>query len=89
MTRMIGVDVSGTFTDVFVLDEAKGTAKVAKVPTTRPDQSGGFLEGIAANTPDLINSHYRSRNHGRHQRSSGTQRRKNRSNHDHGFGRRS
>ncbi|WP_419908966.1 hydantoinase/oxoprolinase family protein [Hoeflea sp.] len=47
MTRMIGVDVGGTFTDVFVLDEATGTAEVAKVPTTRPDQSGGFLAGIA------------------------------------------
>ena len=42
----IGVDVGGTFTDVFVLDEARGTATVAKVPTTRPDQSGGFLDGI-------------------------------------------
>ena len=44
--RMIGVDVGGTFTDVFVLNEADGTARVAKVPTTRPDQSGGFLDGI-------------------------------------------
>ncbi len=53
MTKMIGVDVGGTFTDVFVLDEANGTAEVAKVPTTRPDQSGGFLSGIAARVPDL------------------------------------
>ncbi|MBG6200517.1 N-methylhydantoinase A [Labrenzia sp. EL_13] len=45
--RMVGVDVGGTFTDVFVLNEADGTASVAKVPTTRPDQSGGFLEGIS------------------------------------------
>jgi len=45
--RMIGVDVGGTFTDVFVLDEATGTANVAKVPTSRPDQSGGFLSGIS------------------------------------------
>ena len=47
-TRMIGVDVGGTFTDVFFLDEASGDARVAKVPTTRPDQSGGFLAGIRA-----------------------------------------
>ena len=53
MTRMIGVDVGGTFTDVFVLDEATGTAEVAKVPTTRPDQSGGFLAGIARQVDDL------------------------------------
>jgi N-methylhydantoinase A len=50
---MIGVDVGGTFTDVFVLDETAGTASVAKVPTTRPDQSGGFLDGIAQQVEDL------------------------------------
>ena len=43
---VVGVDVGGTFTDVFVLDDADGTAAVAKVPTTRPDPSGGFLDGI-------------------------------------------
>ena len=51
--RMIGVDVGGTFTDVFVLNEADGTAAVAKVPTTRPDQSGGFLDGIGRQVADL------------------------------------
>ena len=51
--RMIGVDVGGTFTDVFVLDEADGTATVAKVPTTRPDQSVGFLDGIRREVEDL------------------------------------
>lgn len=55
MTRaqMIGVDVGGTFTDVFILDESTGTAQVAKVPTTRPDQSGGFLDGIGTKVDDL------------------------------------
>ncbi|MBF9052078.1 hydantoinase/oxoprolinase family protein [Roseobacter sp. HKCCD9010] len=53
MSRMIGVDVGGTFTDVFVLDEASGTADVSKVPTTRPGQSGGFLDGIARQVDDL------------------------------------
>jgi N-methylhydantoinase A len=51
--RMIGVDVGGTFTDVFVLNETEGTATVAKVPTTRPDQSGGFLDGIGREVTDL------------------------------------
>lgn len=54
-SRMIGVDVGGTFTDVFVLDEGTGTAQVAKVPTTRPDQSGGFLSGIAQANAALAN----------------------------------
>ena len=53
MSRVVGVDVGGTFTDVFVLDETTGAASVAKVPTTRPDQSGGFLAGIAAGVDDL------------------------------------
>ncbi|MFK7836315.1 MAG: hydantoinase/oxoprolinase family protein [Sulfitobacter sp.] len=51
--KMIGVDVGGTFTDVFVLNEDDGTAAVAKVPTTRPDQSGGFLDGIRREVADL------------------------------------
>ena len=50
---VIGVDVGGTFTDVFVLDEAAGTAEIAKVPTTPADQSEGFLEGIRARVSDL------------------------------------
>lgn len=53
MSKMIGVDVGGTFTDIFVLDEATGVAEVAKVPTTRPDQSGGFLSGIGNRVDDL------------------------------------
>ena len=51
--KMVGVDVGGTFTDVFILNEADGTAAVAKVPTTRPDQSGGFLSGIGQQVDDL------------------------------------
>ncbi len=53
MSKIIGVDVGGTFTDVFVLDEANGLAQVAKVPTTRPDQSGGFINGIEQQVPDI------------------------------------
>ena len=51
MTRpayVIGVDVGGTFTDVFILDESTGQVFTAKVPSTRGDQSKGFVEGIAS-----------------------------------------
>ena len=48
---VIGVDVGGTFTDVFVLDEATGTATVNKVPSTKGDQSQGLVEGIRQKVP--------------------------------------
>ena len=47
---VIGVDVGGTFTDILALDEVTGEVKVAKVPSTKGDQSAGFLEGILAAT---------------------------------------
>jgi len=50
---VVGVDVGGTFTDVFVLDETTGKVQTAKVPSTRGDQSKGFVEGIAARIADF------------------------------------
>ena len=50
---VIGVDVGGTFTDILALDEASGQVKVAKTPSTRGDQSVGFLEGILQVTDNL------------------------------------
>lgn len=50
---VIGVDVGGTFTDILALEEATGEVRVAKVPSTRGDQSEGFLSGIQAATDDL------------------------------------
>ena len=43
---VVGVDVGGTFTDMFFLDEVDGTCEVIKVPTTREDQSRGIQQGI-------------------------------------------
>ena len=40
---IIGVDVGGTFTDVFFLDEASQKIEIAKVPSTPEDSSRGFL----------------------------------------------
>ncbi len=51
-TTVIGVDVGGTFTDVFFLDEVNGSCGIAKVPSTRDDQSQGFLAGIRAGVTD-------------------------------------
>ena len=51
--HVIGVDVGGTFTDVFVLDETTGETRITKVPSTRGDQSIGFVEGIRRLVPDL------------------------------------
>lgn len=51
--EIIGVDVGGTFTDVFVLNEETGIAQVAKVPTTRPDQAAGFISGLNQHTKNL------------------------------------
>ncbi|MFK7891463.1 MAG: hydantoinase/oxoprolinase family protein [Granulosicoccus sp.] len=50
---IVGVDVGGTFTDVFVLDENTGNAQVEKVATTRPDQSSGFLNGLQQHVKEL------------------------------------
>ena len=50
---VIGVDVGGTFTDILAFDEASGTVRVAKTPSTRGDQSAGFLEGILSVTDEL------------------------------------
>ncbi len=46
-TLVVGVDVGGTFTDLFVLDEATGKASIVKVPSTRGEESRGFMNGIA------------------------------------------
>ena len=43
---VIGVDVGGTFTDILALDEHSDEVRVFKIPSTREDQSIGFLEGF-------------------------------------------
>ena len=43
---VIGVDVGGTFTDILAFEEKTGRVSVAKTPSTKEDQSKGFLEGI-------------------------------------------
>ncbi|HEY3066128.1 MAG TPA: hydantoinase/oxoprolinase family protein [Methylomirabilota bacterium] len=44
---LVGVDVGGTFTDLVLVDEASGTVRVAKVPTTVRNQADGVLTALA------------------------------------------
>ena len=45
---IVGVDVGGTFTDLFLYDAARGTFRTAKVPSNRGDEASGFLAGLRA-----------------------------------------
>jgi N-methylhydantoinase A len=45
---IVGVDVGGTFTDLFLLDSAAGRFRTAKVPSRRGDEAQGFLNGLDA-----------------------------------------
>jgi N-methylhydantoinase A len=45
---IVGVDVGGTFTDLFMLDAASGSFRTAKVPSHRGAESKGFLNGLSA-----------------------------------------
>ncbi|MCE7030638.1 hydantoinase/oxoprolinase family protein [Jiella avicenniae] len=46
--RIVGVDVGGTFTDLFHYDEGAGTFRTAKVSSNRGDEAVGFIEGLSA-----------------------------------------
>ncbi len=43
---VVGVDVGGTFTDLFVLDDRDGSARIVKVPSTRGEEARGFMNGV-------------------------------------------
>jgi N-methylhydantoinase A len=45
---IVGVDVGGTFTDLFLLDSSAGRFLTAKVPSHRGDEALGFLNGLQA-----------------------------------------
>jgi len=42
----IGVDVGGTFTDVVLLDAARGATRVWKLPSTPDDPAQGVVQGV-------------------------------------------
>ena len=46
MTRIVGVDVGGTFTDMFLFDEQAARFQTAKVPSNRGNEAVGFMQGL-------------------------------------------
>ena len=48
MSRVAGIDVGGTFTDLVVVDDATGEVRIAKVPTTAHNQAFGVLAALDA-----------------------------------------
>ena len=51
MSTTLGVDVGGTFTDFFLVDEATGETRTHKVASTPDDPSRAILEGLRALAP--------------------------------------
>ncbi|MCH9675310.1 MAG: hydantoinase/oxoprolinase family protein, partial [Gammaproteobacteria bacterium] len=47
MTEVIGIDVGGTFTDLYLEDDA-GDAVTFKVPSTPDDPSSGFMQALTS-----------------------------------------
>jgi N-methylhydantoinase A len=48
---VIGVDVGGTYTDLFLFDEATKQARVGKLSSMRGREAEGFVEGVSAMAP--------------------------------------
>lgn len=49
----VGVDVGGTFTDIFVLNQRTGAVEITKLPSTLENQALGLVEGIARKVEDF------------------------------------
>ncbi len=59
MGAVVGIDVGGTFTDLYYTDAARGIERILKVPSTPDDPSRGLLDslqaaGIAAGELDAL-----------------------------------
>jgi N-methylhydantoinase A len=53
MSKIAGIDVGGTFTDLILVDDETGEVKLAKVPTTVENQAFGVLAALEAAGADL------------------------------------
>ena len=54
MGLIAGVDVGGTFTDLVAVDPSTGAVRLAKVPTSVPNQAPGVLAAFAAAGIELV-----------------------------------
>ena len=74
MSRIAGIDVGGTFTDLIVVDDATGEVRIAKVPTTVDNQAFGVLAALDAAGVDPARARRdRPRHDDDHQRDAGAQ----------------
>ena len=48
MSGVVGIDVGGTFTDLYFRDAERGIEKILKVPSTPDDPSRGLLDSLRA-----------------------------------------
>jgi N-methylhydantoinase A len=48
MSAVVGIDVGGTFTDLYYADPGHGIEKILKVPSTPDDPSRGLLDALRA-----------------------------------------
>jgi len=46
MAWRIGIDIGGTFTDIVLVEEARGSIAIAKVPTTPKNVAEGVLGAL-------------------------------------------
>ncbi|MEQ1804094.1 MAG: hydantoinase/oxoprolinase family protein [Burkholderiaceae bacterium] len=53
MSRIAGIDVGGTFTDLIYIDDASGEVRLAKVPTTVENQAFGVIAALDAANVDI------------------------------------
>ena len=81
-TTIVGVDVGGTFTDLFWFDEAQRRFATAKAPSHRGDEAVGFIAGLQPTGRDRRIGLDRARHDRRHQRAAGAQGRAHRRDHD-------
>jgi N-methylhydantoinase A len=52
MSTTLGVDVGGTFTDFFLVDEATGETRTHKIASTPDDPSRAILQGLEVLVPN-------------------------------------